>query len=204
MSEASLNNTSTQPLCTRLENLGLVGLALTHLLFGVWVIVDPLPLATYVELKPVGPQAGSSFGDTAVLSSASVRFSGEAIGRWPFAVLLSRLPAGSCWCSFGRLTASTVPRGLPTHLFARRSQPCPRLPFRSDAPREEFKFLSTALASPTRHSFALTHLVISFDLCNFLPETRVVPMSPNNSAERVARKADWVGKGLDIHWHSIQ
>ena len=59
MSEASLNNTSTQPLYTRLENLGLVGLALTHLLFGLWVIIDPLPLATYVELNPVGPQAGS-------------------------------------------------------------------------------------------------------------------------------------------------
>ena len=43
----------------RLENLGLVGLAITHLLFGLWVIVDPAPLAAYVDLKPIGPQAGS-------------------------------------------------------------------------------------------------------------------------------------------------
>ena len=58
----SRTDTSDQPspvLRTRLENLGLVGLALTHLLFGLWVIVDPLPLATYVDLQPVGPQAGS-------------------------------------------------------------------------------------------------------------------------------------------------
>ena len=59
MTESSLNPTSAQPLTTRLENIGLVGLALIHLLFGLWVIADPLVLATYVDLKPVGPQAGS-------------------------------------------------------------------------------------------------------------------------------------------------
>ena len=59
MSESSLNPRSAQPLTIRLENIGLVGLALIHLLFGLWVIADPLVLATYVDLKPVGPQAGS-------------------------------------------------------------------------------------------------------------------------------------------------
>ena len=59
MTESSLNPTSAQPLTVRLENIGLVGLALIHLLFGLWVIADPLVLATYVDLKPVGPQAGS-------------------------------------------------------------------------------------------------------------------------------------------------
>lgn len=59
MTESSLNPTSAQPLNVRLENIGLVGLALIHLLFGLWVIADPLVLATYVDLKPVGPQAGS-------------------------------------------------------------------------------------------------------------------------------------------------
>ena len=50
---------SSTSLDVRLENIGLVGLALTHLFFGLWVIVDPAPLAAYVDLKPVGPQAGS-------------------------------------------------------------------------------------------------------------------------------------------------
>ena len=59
MTESSLNPRSAQPLTVRLENIGLVGLALIHLLFGLWVIADPLVLATYVDLKPVGPQAGS-------------------------------------------------------------------------------------------------------------------------------------------------
>ena len=59
MTESSLNPRSAQPLTIRLENIGLVGLALIHLLFGLWVIADPLVLATYVDLKPVGPQAGS-------------------------------------------------------------------------------------------------------------------------------------------------
>ena len=59
MTDSSLNPTSAQPLTVRLENIGLVGLALIHLLFGLWVIADPLVLATYVDLKPVGPQAGS-------------------------------------------------------------------------------------------------------------------------------------------------
>ena len=59
MTESSLNPTSAQPLTVRLENIGLVDLALIHLLFGLWVIADPLVLATYVDLKPVGPQAGS-------------------------------------------------------------------------------------------------------------------------------------------------
>jgi len=43
----------------RLASLLLAGLALTHLLFGLWVIPDPLPLATYVDLQPAGPQAAS-------------------------------------------------------------------------------------------------------------------------------------------------
>ena len=59
MTESSLNPRSAQPLTVRLENIGLVGLALIHLLFGLWVIADPLVLATYVDLKPVGPQASS-------------------------------------------------------------------------------------------------------------------------------------------------
>lgn len=43
----------------RLASLLLAGLAAIHFAFGLWVIVDPLPLATYVDLQPVGPQATS-------------------------------------------------------------------------------------------------------------------------------------------------
>ena len=43
----------------RLASLLLAGLAAIHFAFGLWVIVAPLPLATYIDLQPVGPQAAS-------------------------------------------------------------------------------------------------------------------------------------------------
>ena len=59
MNGENISDQPHAPLRVRLETLGLLGLALTHLIFGLWVIVDPLPLATYVDLQPVGPQAAS-------------------------------------------------------------------------------------------------------------------------------------------------
>ena len=77
----SRTDTSDQPpsaLQNRLENVGLVGLALTHLLFGLWVLKD---LALFPVTRIAYERGGRPHGADALLGATGVAREGLTQGR---------------------------------------------------------------------------------------------------------------------------